>query len=117
MKNRNTERGGEAEGIQQGQMAFHGKGPGSCNDPAGDIEAGHGALRGASHLLCGREEPAGLAFSEFRGYERLAGRRYQPEPGAKARRCDPQAHDAKCGFSCHTLVKERDYVFTEYRKR
>lgn len=69
MKNRNTQRGGEAEWIQQGQMAFHGKGPGSCNDPAGDIEAGHGALRGASHLLCGREEPAGLAFSEFRGYE------------------------------------------------
>jgi hypothetical protein len=29
----------------------------------------------------------------------------------------PQAHDAKCGFGCHTVVKNRDYVFTEYGKR
>lgn len=29
----------------------------------------------------------------------------------------PQAHDAKCGFTCHTIVKSRDYVFTEYGKR
>jgi hypothetical protein len=29
----------------------------------------------------------------------------------------PQANDAKCGFACHTLVKERDYVFTEYAPR
>jgi hypothetical protein len=29
----------------------------------------------------------------------------------------PQANDAKCGFSCHTTVKTRDYVFTEYGKR
>jgi Cytochrome P460 len=29
----------------------------------------------------------------------------------------PQAHDAKCGFACHTIVKTRDYVFTEYGKR
>ena len=29
----------------------------------------------------------------------------------------PQEHDAKCGFSCHTIVKNRDYVFTEYGKR
>jgi hypothetical protein len=26
----------------------------------------------------------------------------------------PQENDAKCGFSCHTLAKNRDYVFTEY---
>ena len=26
----------------------------------------------------------------------------------------PQANDAKCGFACHTIVKTRDYVFTEY---
>ncbi len=25
----------------------------------------------------------------------------------------PQANDAKCGFACHTIVKNRDYVFTE----
>lgn len=29
----------------------------------------------------------------------------------------PQGNDAKCGFACHTLVKTRDYVFTEYPKR
>ena len=29
----------------------------------------------------------------------------------------PQANDAKCGFGCHTIVKARDYVFTEYGKR
>ncbi len=29
----------------------------------------------------------------------------------------PQEHDAKCGFACHSLVQNRDYVFTEYGKR
>jgi len=29
----------------------------------------------------------------------------------------PQEHDAKCGFACHTVVKNRDYVFTQYAKR
>jgi hypothetical protein len=29
----------------------------------------------------------------------------------------PQENDAKCGFACHTLVQNRDYVFTEYGKR
>jgi hypothetical protein len=29
----------------------------------------------------------------------------------------PQENDAKCGFACHTIVKERDYVFTEYGHR
>src|SRR5262245_27522486 len=29
----------------------------------------------------------------------------------------PQANDAKCGFECHTIVKDRDYVFTEYHTR
>ena len=29
----------------------------------------------------------------------------------------PQGNDAKCGFACHTLVKKRDYVFTDYGKR
>ncbi|GGG88603.1 cytochrome P460 family protein [Edaphobacter dinghuensis] len=26
----------------------------------------------------------------------------------------PQGNDAKCGFACHTIVKARDYVFTDY---
>ncbi|MBV8189626.1 MAG: cytochrome P460 family protein [Alphaproteobacteria bacterium] len=29
----------------------------------------------------------------------------------------PQENDAKCGLSCHTVVKNRDYVFTEYGQR
>jgi len=29
----------------------------------------------------------------------------------------PQGNDAKCGAACHTIVKTRDYVFTEYGKR
>ena len=29
----------------------------------------------------------------------------------------PQANDAKCGLACHTIAKNRDYVFTEYGKR
>ena len=29
----------------------------------------------------------------------------------------PQANDAKCGLACHTIVKNRDYVFTEYGRR
>jgi Cytochrome P460 len=29
----------------------------------------------------------------------------------------PQENDAKCGFACHTVVKNRDYVFTEYGNR
>ena len=37
-------------------------------------------------------------------------------PGTSADR-PPQANDARCGFTCHTIVKTRDYVFTEYGKR
>ena len=29
----------------------------------------------------------------------------------------PQGNDAKCGFACHTIVKNRDFVFTEYAHR
>jgi len=29
----------------------------------------------------------------------------------------PQENDAKCGFACHTVVKNRDYVFTDYGHR
>jgi hypothetical protein len=29
----------------------------------------------------------------------------------------PQGNDAKCGFACHTIVKTRDYVFTDYAHR
>jgi hypothetical protein len=29
----------------------------------------------------------------------------------------PQGNDAKCGYTCHTQVKTRDYVFTDYAHR
>ena len=29
----------------------------------------------------------------------------------------PQGNDAKCGFACHTIVKNRDFVFTDYGRR
>jgi hypothetical protein len=29
----------------------------------------------------------------------------------------PQGDGAACGFSCHTIVKAKDYVFTAYPKR
>ena len=29
----------------------------------------------------------------------------------------PQGNDAKCGFACHSIVKTRDYVFTDYGHR
>ncbi|WP_216846977.1 cytochrome P460 family protein [Granulicella sp. L60] len=29
----------------------------------------------------------------------------------------PQGNDAKCGFTCHTKVKDKDYVFTNYGHR
>ncbi|WP_198137548.1 cytochrome P460 family protein [Terriglobus sp. TAA 43] len=29
----------------------------------------------------------------------------------------PQGNDAKCGFACHTSVKNKDYVFTSYGHR
>jgi len=37
-------------------------------------------------------------------------------PGTTANK-PPQGHDAKCGLACHTIVKDRDYVFTQYAHR
>ena len=38
------------------------------------------------------------------------------KPGTMASK-PPQANDAKCGAACHTIVKNRDYVFTDYQPR
>ncbi len=38
------------------------------------------------------------------------------KPGTRAD-TPPQGNDAKCGFACHSRVKAKDYVFTEYGKR
>ena len=46
-------------------------------------------------------------------YEAASGRF---TPGTTASK-PPQENDAKCGLACHTLVKTRDYVFTDYGKR
>jgi hypothetical protein len=37
-------------------------------------------------------------------------------PGTLASK-PPQGNDARCGFTCHTAAKARDYVFTNYGKR
>ena len=37
-------------------------------------------------------------------------------PGTLAEQ-PPQANDARCGVACHTVVKSRDFVFTEYAHR
>jgi hypothetical protein len=37
-------------------------------------------------------------------------------PGTKAS-TPPQDNDARCGFTCHTVAKARDYVFTDYGRR
>jgi hypothetical protein len=46
---------------------------------------------------------------------------YDPESDtfrpADASSTPPQEHDAKCGFACHTIVADKDYVFTAYPKR
>ena len=38
------------------------------------------------------------------------------KPGTLTHR-PPQANDAKCGLACHTIVKDKDYVFTQYAQR
>jgi hypothetical protein len=38
------------------------------------------------------------------------------KPGTSASK-PPQENNAKCGYACHTLVKTRDYVFTNFAKR
>src|SRR5262245_47185334 len=38
------------------------------------------------------------------------------KPGTLAHQ-PPQGNDAKCRAACHTIVKGRDFVFTEYAKR
>jgi hypothetical protein len=38
------------------------------------------------------------------------------KPGTSAG-TPPQGNDARCGYACHTIAKERDYVFTKYGQR
>ena len=54
----------------------------------------------------------GWGYAAFK-YD-TASRAFTPATTADA---PPQANDAKCGVGCHTIVKSRDYVFTEYGSR
>ena len=57
-------------------------------------------------------DSGGWGWAVFK-YEALSGR-FTPGTSADA---PPQGNDAKCGFACHTIVKTRDYVFTDYGSR
>ena len=57
-------------------------------------------------------DSGGWGYGAFK-YD-AASRSYTPATTADA---PPQGNDAKCGFGCHTIVKSRDYVFTEYGSR
>jgi hypothetical protein len=52
-------------------------------------------------------------FADSGGYDAASDRF---TPGTLAGK-PPQGNDAKCGFACHTIVKSRDYVFTDYGHR
>jgi len=57
-------------------------------------------------------DSGGWGWAAFR-YDAASGT-FTPATQADA---PPQANDAKCGLACHTIVKNRDYVFTDYQKR
>jgi hypothetical protein len=57
-------------------------------------------------------DTGGWGWAVFK-YEAASGK-FTPGTSADA---PPQGNDAKCGFACHTIVKTRDYVFTDYGRR
>ncbi len=57
-------------------------------------------------------DSGGWGYAEFE-YDTASG---SFAPGTLAS-TPPQGNDAKCGFACHTIVKTRDYVFTDYGQR
>ena len=58
------------------------------------------------------KDSGGWGWGAFE-YE-AASRTFKPATTADT---PPQGNDAKCGFACHTIVKARDYVFTDYGSR
>ncbi|MEO8140507.1 MAG: cytochrome P460 family protein, partial [Gemmatimonadota bacterium] len=58
------------------------------------------------------EDSGGWGWAMFK-YEAASG---TFTPGTTAD-MPPQGNDAKCGFGCHTIVKMRDFVFTDYGHR
>lgn len=57
-------------------------------------------------------DSGGWGYAEFE-YDTASG---TFRPGTEADQ-PPQANDAKCGFACHTVATQRDYVFTQYAPR
>ena len=57
-------------------------------------------------------DSGGWGWAAF-AYDTLANK-YSPATTAAT---PPQGNDAKCGFGCHSTVKTRDYVFTDYHVR
>jgi Cytochrome P460 len=57
-------------------------------------------------------DTGGWGWAAFE-YDTASGR-FRPATSADT---PPQVNDAKCGFACHTIVKMRDYVFTDYGRR
>jgi Cytochrome P460 len=57
-------------------------------------------------------DSGGWGYGAFE-YDAAAGT-FRPATAADS---PPQANDAKCGAGCHTIVKNRDYVFTDYQTR
>jgi len=57
-------------------------------------------------------DSGGWGYAEFE-YDAASG---TFRPGTLAD-MPPQAHDAKCGFACHTIAAAKDYVFTAYPRR
>jgi hypothetical protein len=58
------------------------------------------------------KDSAGWGWAAFE-YD-AASRTFRPATTADK---PPQGNDAKCGLGCHTIVKARDYVFTDYGSR
>jgi hypothetical protein len=54
----------------------------------------------------------GWGYGEFE-YD-AASNRFRPGTTADE---PPQSNDAKCGAACHTIVKSKDYVFSDYARR
>ena len=57
-------------------------------------------------------DSGGWGYAVFK-YDAAAGT-YTP---ATVTHKPPQGNDATCGSACHTIVKAKDYVFTDYAKR
>jgi hypothetical protein len=58
------------------------------------------------------KDSGGWGYAAFK-FDSAAGM-YRPQSTADA---PPQGNNATCGFACHTIVKDKDYVFTEYGPR